>query len=49
MDGIVDFRLEDRNNEAVNLMRIRSMRNVGFDSKWRMLRIGENFEVTFEE
>ncbi|MGP8126462.1 MAG: RAD55 family ATPase [Candidatus Bathyarchaeia archaeon] len=48
-DGIVDFKLEDRNNEAVNLIRIRSMRNVGFDSKWHVLRMGENFEVTLEK
>jgi KaiC/GvpD/RAD55 family RecA-like ATPase len=48
-DGVVDFKLEDRNNEAVNLIRIRSMRKVGFDSKWRVLRMGENFEVTLEK
>lgn len=48
-DGIVDFKLEDRNDEAVNLIRVRSMRNVGFDSKWHVLRIDENFEVTLEK
>jgi KaiC/GvpD/RAD55 family RecA-like ATPase len=48
-DGIVDFKLEERNNEAVNLIRVRSMRNVGFDSKWHILRIGENFAVTLEK
>jgi KaiC/GvpD/RAD55 family RecA-like ATPase len=48
-DGIVDFKLEDRNNEAVNLIRIRSMRNVGFDSKWRVLKMAENFELAFEK
>jgi len=48
-DGIVDFKLEDRNDEAVNLIRVRSMRNVGFDSKWHVLRTGENCEVTLEK
>jgi len=48
-DGIVDFKVEDRNNEAVNLMRIRIMRNVGFDSKWRVLKVGETFEVTLDK
>lgn len=49
VDGIIDFKLEDRNNETVNLIRIRSMKNVGFDSKWRVLKMAENFELAFEK
>jgi KaiC/GvpD/RAD55 family RecA-like ATPase len=49
VDGIVDFKLEDRNNAAVSLIRVRSMRNVGFDSKWHVLKTRENFEVTLEK
>ena len=48
-DGIIDFKLEELGEEAKNLMRIRSMRNVGFDSRWHPLKINENFEVILEK
>ena len=48
VDGIIDFKLEEVGEETINLMRIRSMRNVGFDSRWHRLRVSENFEVTLE-
>jgi len=38
VDGIIDF--------TRDLIRIRSMRNVGYDREWHELKIGENFEVT---
>jgi len=47
-DGIIDFKLDDTGEQTKALMRIRSMRNVGFDSRWHSLKIGENFEVTLE-
>lgn len=49
VDGIIDFRLEEAGEELTNLMRIRSMRNVGFDSRWHKLKVGENFQVTIEK
>ena len=49
VDGVVDFKLEDRNNAAVSLIRVRSMRNVRFDSNWPVLKTRENFEVTLEK
>ncbi len=49
VDGIIDFKLEEVNGEMRNLMRIRSLKNVGFDSRWHLLNIGENFEVTLEK
>jgi len=49
VDGVIDFKIEERGGEVVNLMRIRVMRNVAFDSRWHPLRVGENFEVTFEK
>ncbi len=45
-DGIVDFKLEERSDETQNHIRIRSIRNIQFDSRWHLLNIGENFEVT---
>ena len=49
-DGIIDFRIKTEGEEVVNMIRIRTMRNVGFDSRWHRLRIShENFEVTLEE
>jgi len=49
-DGIIDFKIETESEEVVNLIRIRTMRNVGFDSRWHPLRIShENFDVTLEK
>jgi KaiC/GvpD/RAD55 family RecA-like ATPase len=47
-DGIVDFKLEEVSGEMVNFMRMRSMRETEFESRWHPLKIGENFEVTLE-
>jgi KaiC/GvpD/RAD55 family RecA-like ATPase len=48
VDGIVDFKLEESGGEVVNFMRIRSMREIGFESRWHPLKIGENLELTLE-
>ena len=47
-DGVIDFKLEEESGEARNFMRIRSMRSVGYDSRWHRLKIGNNLEVTLE-
>ncbi len=48
-DGIVDFKIDDSGEETRNMIRIRTMRNVGFDTRRHRLKIGENFEVTLEK
>jgi KaiC/GvpD/RAD55 family RecA-like ATPase len=49
VDGIIDFKLEETPDEPRDLMRIRTMRNVGFDRKWHKLKIAANSEVTVEK
>lgn len=50
VDGIVDFKLEEASEgETIDLMRIRTMRGVGFYRGWHRLKIGENLEVTLEK
>lgn len=48
-DGIVDFKLEEREGRTRTIMRIRNMRNVGFDSQWHPLKINDNFEIILEK
>ena len=48
-DGIVDVKVEEYEGEVRNRLRIRTMRNVGFDSHWHTVKINENFEVTLEK
>ncbi len=48
-DAVVDFKLEESSDETKNLIRIRNMRNAGFDSRWHPLKIAGNFEVTLEK
>ncbi|MGD0690213.1 MAG: ATPase domain-containing protein [Candidatus Bathyarchaeia archaeon] len=49
VDGVIDFKVEESAGEVVNFIRIRVMRNVGFDSRWHRLKIAENFEVKLEK
>lgn len=49
VDGIVDFEIEETEEEAGDLVRIRAMRDVGFDRRWHRLKIGENLEVTIDK
>ena len=46
VDGVVDFKLDEATDPPTNLMRIKSMRNIGFDARWHQLKKGENPEVT---
>lgn len=48
-DGVIEVKQDETTGEARNLMRIRSMRSVGFDANWHQLRVGENSEVTLEK
>ncbi len=47
-DGVIDLKVEEVGEEVRNLIRVRTMRDVEFDSRWHRLSIGENFEVTLE-
>ena len=47
-DGIIDFKVEESGNVTRDLIRIRSMRGVGFDREWHELKISENLEVSLQ-
>ncbi len=47
-DSVIDFKLEE-GEVTKNLIRIRIMREVGFDSRWHPIQIGKNFEVTLNK
>jgi len=48
-DGIVDLKLEEAGEETRVLMRIRSMRNAGFDRRWHRVNFDENFNAAIEK
>ena len=48
-DGVIDLRLDQAGQVVRNMIRIRKMQNVDFDSRWLDLRIGDNFEVALEK
>lgn len=47
-DGIIDFRVDETVDPIQNLVRIRSMRDIGFDGRWHRIKVGENLEVSLE-
>jgi len=49
VDGIIDFKLDEASDPAQNLIRIRSLRKVGFDGRWHRLKLTENLELTIEK
>jgi KaiC/GvpD/RAD55 family RecA-like ATPase len=48
-DGIIDFRLDEAQDPACNMVRIRNIRNVRFDGKWHRLTVDENLSVKLEQ
>ena len=48
-DGVIDFELDETSDPPRNRMRIRSMRDVGFDARWHSLKVGDNYEVRLGE
>jgi len=44
--GVIDFKLEEEGKATRDLIRIRTMQDVGFDREWHELKISDNFEVT---
>ncbi len=47
-DGVIDIKQDESEGEAKSMLRIRSMRSVGFDSRWHELKVGENLEISLE-
>jgi len=47
-DSVIDLKLDDSGEETRNMIRLRNMRNAGFDSRWHSLRVDENFEAVIE-
>lgn len=48
-DGIVDLKLEEAGEETRILIRLRSMRNTGFDRRWHRLSFDQNFGASIEK
>jgi len=49
VDGIIDFRLQESGKGMKNFMRVRTLRNVAFDSEWHALSVDDSFKVTLEK
>jgi KaiC/GvpD/RAD55 family RecA-like ATPase len=45
-DGVIEFKVDDASDPPRSLVRIRSMRSVGFDGRWHQLNVNENLEVS---
>jgi KaiC/GvpD/RAD55 family RecA-like ATPase len=48
-DGIIDFKLEETGEETRDLIRIKSMKDSGFDRKWHLLTLGDTLRVRLEK
>lgn len=48
-DGVIDVKLDETSEEAKSMIRIKSMRNVGFDARWHQLISDEKMEVTLQK
>jgi KaiC/GvpD/RAD55 family RecA-like ATPase len=44
-DGIIDFRFDEAGDETRNLLRISSLRQVAFNSRWHEVKFTENHEA----
>lgn len=47
--GVIDLKLDETSSGPANLVRIRTLRNVGFDPTWHELRVGDGSQVTLAE
>ena len=48
VEGIIDFKLEEVGQTTRDMMRIRSMRNLGYDREWHELKVERNSGVRIE-
>jgi len=44
-DGVIDFKVDETSDPPRHIMRIRSMRSVGFDGRWHQLNVKEDMGV----
>jgi len=44
-EGVIDLKVEEEGKTTMDLIRIRSMRDVDFNREWHELKIGENSEI----
>jgi KaiC/GvpD/RAD55 family RecA-like ATPase len=49
VDGVIDVKLDDKSDPPRNLIRVRSMRNLQFDGRWREIAYGKNLDITIKE
>ncbi len=49
VDGVIDFKLEEKEEQSMDLMRVRTMRDLAFDNKWHKLKVNDSSEVTIEK
>lgn len=38
-DGVIDIRLDDSGSQTIDIIRMRSMRDVSFDRKWHQVEV----------
>jgi len=48
-DGVIDLKLDAESDPPRNLIRIRSLRNMRFDGRWRELTLGEDYNITLKQ
>ena len=46
VDGVIDLRVMERDEEAKNLLRIRSLKGQPHDARWHEIQIKRNGEAT---
>ncbi len=46
IDGVIDVRVKERDEEAKNLLRIRSLKGQPHDARWHEIQIKQNGEAT---
>ena len=47
-DGILDFKIQEKEGQIEQLFRVRAMRGRSYDSRWHQLQILQNGEVTLD-
>ena len=48
-DGVIDFKAEENEGQVENYVRVRSIRGMSCDSRWRHLHLEKNSEVVLEK
>lgn len=48
-DGIIEFKLDETADPPQNLMRIKAMKDIGFDGHWHKIKVHKNQKVTIDK